>query len=163
VQLTCAYLREALRRRSPGRPCVLGICVSRIDCRYRDAGDAQARMPREFLNWLVDRLRPLAASPGVGEACLFPLSSMGFGTAVERPSRGWDDLTLGEPEWLLGPGPARPFNLTTLLVWSLLAGVLHRPQEDFPPADLPRMAAVCKALRDDLDGIGGWRLPLKAD
>lgn len=161
VQLTCAYLREALRRRRPGRPCALGICVSRIDCRYRDVGDAQARMPREFSNWLAGQVRPLAALPGVGEICLFPLSSLGFDTAVEGPLPGWDEVTRGEPEWRLHRH-ARPFNLTTLLVWAFLVGLLHRRQEDFSPGELPSMTALCKTLRDDLEGLGGWRLPLKS-
>jgi hypothetical protein len=164
VQLTTAYVRTALSRR-PGRPCVLGVVLSRIDQRYHSEQHARQRLPGELSGWLTRQLRDLVGCPEVGEAAVLPVSALGFGTAVACPraaaSAGNGGLACGEREWLLRPGAVpRPFNLLPLAAWSLLAGLRVR-EADGLGAGLPEAIRLCRVLREDLEALGGWQIPLK--
>jgi hypothetical protein len=164
VHLHAGYIRAGLARRRRRRPCVLAVVVNRLDARYGSADEARERLPRELLNWMVPQLRPLSGDACVGAAAVFPVTALGFGATVAQASapRGApaSGLTYGEREWLLRPGHApRAFNLKPLIVWSALAALSHREVEEIP--DLAQIRQACRQLRDDLEALDGWCLPLQ--
>jgi hypothetical protein len=54
---------------------------------------------------------------------------------------------------------ARPYNLDTLLIWTLLFGLLNEEGPGALEADT-EPGRVCRTLCDDLDAIDPWFLPL---
>jgi hypothetical protein len=53
----------------------------------------------------------------------------------------------------------QPHNLGALFLWSLLLGLMNQT----PPGDEsnPKLDALCRALRDDLEASDPWLVPLK--
>jgi hypothetical protein len=60
-----------------------------------------------------------------------------------------------------GDGAMQPFNLKTLVTWSLLAGALPQEIEVAVGDDEPALARVCRMLSDDLEALHGWVVPVK--
>jgi hypothetical protein len=100
-------------------------------------------------------------------AAIIPVSAFGFGTAVPAPeergpavpdrARGFSPLSEGDIEWLLKPSThPQPFNLTALVWWCLMAGLMLQPADD-RAEELTRLA---RALADDLRAMGAWVVPL---
>jgi hypothetical protein len=154
------------------------VVISKIDTRYPSEDDARARMPREFLRWLMKQIKDhVMGNRSVGEIAVFPVSGYGFGTAEVRaqavrdrtapnrealiPHRTDSGLSQGEKEWTLKPGALpRPFNLTPLVVWSLLSGMRYREIEVNGDQE-PVLARVIRKLHSDLDTLNGWTVSLK--
>jgi hypothetical protein len=169
LHLHASYLREALRLRSVGLPCAVAIILAKLDTRFASEAEARAALTDERLRAVVGRLVRIAeGSEKVGMAAIFPLTVFGFGNAVSAPEVveagresgrvGADLLSHGEAEWLLRPNatPA-PFNLTALVWWEIMTGLLLKPV-DGHEQELARLAQM---LQSDLEALEGWFVPLR--
>jgi hypothetical protein len=169
LRLTLAYLREALRLRSPGRPVAVAVVLSKVDTLFEDAEEARASLTDDVLQRALGPLAHLVEkSARVSDAAIIPVTAFGFGNAVLRAEAagregappGSADEPLAEPVWLLRAGVAlRPFNLDALFIWTLLVGLLNRAGHAFEGG--PEVGEVCRMLREDLDAADPWLLPLK--
>jgi hypothetical protein len=169
LQLQAAYLREALKRRSLARPAGLAIAVNKIDAGFGSAREAREALGDDRLRLALARLVRLAeGSVKVGMAAIIPVTAFGFGTTVPAPSaagrdgasaaKGCSPLSEGETEWLLKPDVTpQPYNLTGLVWWCLMAGLLLQPA-DGRQEELGRLA---KMLADDLTAMDAWVVSLK--
>lgn len=112
------------------------------------------------LRGLREWFESLTEIPRVAEAAIFPVSAFGFGTAQELPGtdrRPANDLSYGEREWVLRrEAEQRPYNVTTLVIWSLLAALRQRPI-----SNAEEQTRVCQQLQDTLDRLAGWHIPVK--
>jgi len=168
LQLQAAYLREALKRRSLARPAAFAIVVNKLDAGFGSTNEAREALTDDRLRTALARLVRLAeGSVKVGMAAIIPLSAFGFGTTVPAPSgngrdvaptvKGCSPFSEGETEWLLKPDVTpQPFNLTGLVWWCLMAGLLLQPA-DGRQEELGRLA---KMLADDLRTMDAWVVPL---
>lgn len=168
LHLHASYLREALKVRAPGPPCAVALILHKVDARFVNEAEARAALTDERLRTLLGRLvRIVEGSEKVGQAAIFPISAFGFGNAVPAPeappfevdlvTAGSSLLSHDETEWLLKPNvsPA-PFNLTALVWWELMAGLLLKPA-DGREQDLLRLVEL---LGGDLETMGAWYVPL---
>jgi hypothetical protein len=166
LQLHASFLREALRVRSSPRPCAVALVLTKLDARFANEQEARSVLTDDKLRAALARLVRIATgSEKVGMAGIFPVSAFGFGNAVPAPeagpgsgpAQGYSPLSQGEPEWLLKPhaSPA-PFNLTGLVWWTLMAGLLLKPA-DGTEKELARLANL---LADDLQDMEAWFVPL---
>jgi hypothetical protein len=105
-------------------------------------------------------------STHVGDSIILPVTAFGFGNAVLREDAAdrngtqpsVEDPFGAEAIWLLRDGAVpRPFNLDTLVIWTLLLGLLNQDGEQVKP----EIAEICQMLREDLIGEERWFLPLK--
>jgi hypothetical protein len=100
----------------------------------------------------------------IGLASIIPVSAFGFGTAMptepaeEFPINGGvSPYSEGEVEWLLKPDAApEPFNLTALVWWCLMGGLLFKPADEGGE----ELARVARMLNDDLRAMDAWVVPL---
>jgi hypothetical protein len=168
LRITAAYLREALRLRPSPWPASVALVVSKIDALYRDEEEARRTLTDELLREVLGPLvNVVDRSAHAADAAIFPVTAFGFGNGLlreeddeeqnaEAPA---DDPFGGEPVWLLREGVApQPFNLATLVLWSLLFGLLNQETQwegDTSVTDL------CRLLRDDLDKENHWLVPFK--
>jgi hypothetical protein len=163
VETLLAHGRAALARRDPNRLVTIAVLVSKIDSRYTSAEDARDRLPREFGNWLVRQFRTLATDPGIGDVSVFPVTALGFGTTRERAARAPDGHSRGDRVFVLRPDAhPKPWNLHAAVVWTLLAGVGHRPRDEFGD-DAAAVVELARRLRNDLAPLNGWRIPVKGE
>jgi hypothetical protein len=170
LRLTLAYLREALRLRSRQEPVAVALVLGKIDTLFANADEARASLTEEVLRAsfgpLVDLIEQ---SPRVSDGAIIPVTTFGFGNAV-RGQDGTarqgvppedDDPFGSEPIWLLREGvSAQPDNLDTLLIWTLLFGLLNQTGPGVLEADTD-LGKICRALAEDLDAINPWFLRLK--
>src|SRR5262249_30878562 len=115
-------------------------------------------------------LHLIEQSSRVSDTVIIPVSSFGFGNAILRAEGGEregahpepeDDPFASEPIWLLREGvSAQPFNLDTLLTWTLLFGLLNQTGPGILEADTD-LGQICRTLAEDLDAINPWFLRLK--
>jgi hypothetical protein len=170
LQLQAAYLREALKRRPAARPAALALVINKIDTCFASAREARDALTDERLRTALARLVRLAeGSTKVGMAAIIPVSAFGFGTTVSAAAssngrdpvsttRGASPLSEGETEWLLKPDTTpQPFNLTGMVWWCLMAGLLLQPA-DGRQQELARLARM---LADDLESMDAWFVPLR--
>lgn len=172
--LTKSYLREALRWRTNSRPCSVAIVMTKIDTLFENEDEARAQLPDERL---IEALRPLVnmvlASEKVSQAAIFPVTAFGFGNAIVRqlssettqavtgPRSSAGPLEDEESEWILKPGVTpEPFNVASLIVWSLLAGMLYQ-EVDVDEDGEAAMARICRMLHSDLETLNGWHVPIR--
>jgi len=97
------------------------------------------------------------------------VTAFGFGNAVlreggehpEAEAADEADPFGAEPTWLLREGAvSRPFNLDTLVIWTLLFGLVN--QETAPGGeDQAELISLTRMLRDDLLGEDRWFVTLK--
>jgi hypothetical protein len=171
LHITLAYLREALRLRSREQPVAVALVLSKIDALFKDADEARRSLTDDVLRTSFGPLVHLVEqSPRVSDAVIIPVSSFGFGNAVPREDTTpreeghpeSDDEPFGsEPIWLLREGvSARPYNLDTLFVWTLLFGLLNDEGPDVLEEDT-KLGRICRTLCEDLGAIAPWFLPLK--
>jgi hypothetical protein len=172
LRITGAYLREALRLRTLPQPAAVALVLSKIDTLFKDADEARAALPDDTLLGALGPLTHLVeTSSHVSDAVILPASAFGFGNAVlhePKPGReaphaeGADEGPFGaEPTWLLREGAVpRPFNLDTLVVWTLLFGLLNQDGGVGLEAD-SELGGLCRMLREDLLGEERWFVPLK--
>jgi hypothetical protein len=171
LRITGAYLREALRLRPSDQPVAVALVISKIDTLFQDADEARTALSDDVLRGALGPLvntvdRSTRATDGV----IIPVTAFGFGNAVLRQGEGQGDETPpptgadpfgAEPVWLLRDGEApRPFNLDTLLIWTLLLGLLNQDRHN-APEQASETAGICRMLREDLEGEDRWFLPLK--
>jgi hypothetical protein len=170
LRITSAYLREALRLRPAEQPAAVALVLTKIDTLFKDEEEARAALTDDLLRGALGPLVHLVAkSARVADAAILPVTAFGFGNAVlreeggragERPAAS-DDPFGPEPVWLLREGvPPRPYNLDTLVIWTLLLGLLNqegRPGQE-QKADISELYQM---LRDDLDAEDRWLVPLK--
>ena len=170
LRLTLAYLREALRLREREQPVALALVLSKIDVLFKDADEARDALTEEVLRTSFGPLVHLVEqSPQVSDAVIIPVSAFGFGNAVLREDgagregahpESEDDPFASEPIWLLREGvSARPYNLDTLFLWTLLFGLLNEEGPGALEADT-ELGRLCRTLCDDLDAIDPWLLSL---
>ena len=178
LRLSVAYLRESLRLRQNPRTCSVAIALTKLDSLFTSAEEAKSQLEKDHL---CEVLRPLVnlimASKGVGQAAIFPTSAFGFGNAVPRPVEQTGNgkvaeaphngkaavaLEQGETEWILRPGASpQPYNLTALVVWSMLRGMLYQDVEVDDDQGEHALAQICESLAKDLSSLDGWCVPLK--
>lgn len=175
LKMAGAYITASLQKRAPERPVSLAIVVNKIDTLSSTEQAARRSLSDEvLLKELQSIVQLVKNTPEIAHAAIFPVSVLGFGNAVERePLPAEDDAEAGEPlsaraieaAWCIDQGRAiEPFNLQSLLLWSLLAGALEQRIE--LPADCdqePALARVCRLLSEDLATSGGWVIPVKGD
>jgi hypothetical protein len=170
LRITIAYLREALRLRTLKQPAAVALALSKIDAPFEDVEEARASLTDDVLRKALGPLVNLIEqSARVSDAAVIPVTAFGFGNAVLRESAGGrdgappesaDQTFGGEPIWLLREGVApQPFNLDTLLLWTLHFGLLNQTGGDVEAE--PEIEALCRMLRDDLDAGDPWLLSLK--
>jgi hypothetical protein len=172
LHIALAYLREALRLRTREQPAAVALVLSKIDAPFQTVEQARAALTDDVLR---DALGPLVhlieQSTNVSDAAIIPTSALGFGNTVRResgtdrheaPPESADDPFGSEPIWLLREGAsARPFNLETLFLWTLLLGLLRQAG---PGAETDEdVAAVCRMLGEDLEAGDPWLVPLKGE
>ena len=171
LHITLAYLREALRLRAREHPVAVVLLLSKIDAMFNDADEARRSLTEEVLrNSFGPLVHLIEQSPQVSHSVIIPVSSFGFGNAVLRKEGGpregahpeSEDEPFGsEPIWLLREGAsARPYNLDTLLVWTLLFGLLNEEGPGVLEEDT-ELGRICRKLCQDLDAIEPWFLSLK--
>lgn len=169
LRITLAYLREALRLRTLKQPAAVALVLSKTDALFATAEEARAALTDDVLRRALGPLVQLIEqSEHVSDAAAFPSSAFGFGKAVLRADGGERHEAPGsseepfgdEPIWLLKEGEApQPHNLGALFLWSLLLGLMNQtaPGEESEP----KLDALCRALRDDLEASDPWLVPLK--
>jgi hypothetical protein len=169
LRITLAYLREALRLRTLAQPVAVALVLSKIDTLFGSAEEARAALSDEVLHSALGPLVHLVdTSARVSDAVIIPVTSFGFGNAVlsepddtsaeKQPEA--DEPFGAEPIWLLRPGvTSQPFNLDTLLVWTLLFGLRH--QEAPGIAAEPETEEICRKLHEDLSLADPWLHSLK--
>jgi hypothetical protein len=170
LRITLAYLREALRLRSLEGPVAVALVLTKIDTLLETADEARASLTEEVLRTSFGPLVHLIErSPRVSDGVIIPVTTFGFGNAVrrqdgtagERVPPEDDDPFASEPIWLLREGvSAQPYNLDTLLIWTLLFGLLNQTGPGVLEADTD-LGKICRALAEDLDAIDPWFLRLK--
>jgi hypothetical protein len=171
LRITSAYLREALRLRTLDAPAAVALVLSKIDTLFADADEARGALPDDVLrNALGPLVHLVGKSSHVADAVILPVTAFGFGNAVlrsqgggpgEAPVDAAGDPFAAEPTWLLKEGAVpRPYNLDTLVVWTLLFGLLNQ-NADNGPEGKSEVGELCRLLRDDLLGEERWFLPLK--
>ena len=170
LRITLAYLREALRLRALEEPVALALVLSKMDVLFASAEEARMALTDQVLR---DSFGPLVhlveQSARIGDAVIIPVTIFGFGNAVLRddgdgrhgaPPDMEDEPFAAEPIWLLRDGASvDPYNLDTLFLWTLLAGLLG--QADGAPSDETETAQLCRTLAEDLRAIDPWMLSLK--
>jgi hypothetical protein len=165
--ITLAYLREALRLRTLKQPTAVALVLSKTDAMFATPAAAREALTEGVLHLALGPLINLIEqSRRVSDAAIIPVTAFGFGKAVMRPDGGDRHEAPGsveepfgdEPIWLLKEGESpQPSNLDTLLLWSLLLGMMNQ-------ADLetnPELDTICRMLRDDLEGGDLWLVPIK--
>jgi len=171
LRITIAYLREALRLRSLEQSVSVALVLSKIDMLFKDPEEARAALTDEVL---LDAFGPLVhlidTSAHVADAAIIPVTAFGFGNAVLREGGGEragvspdlaDEPFGAEPIWLLREGVApHPFNLDTLLLWTLLFGLLDEAGSEVM-AGQSQLSAIWRMLQADLETSNPWFLPLK--
>jgi hypothetical protein len=171
LRITLAYLREALRLRSRQQPVAVALVLSKIDALFQDADEARKGLTDDVLRASFGPLVHLVEqSPQVSDAVIIPVSSFGFGNAVlreestsreERHPESEEEPFGSEPIWLLREGvSARPYNLDTIFLWTLLFGLLNEQGSDALEEDT-EIGRICRTLYADLEAVDPWYLPLK--
>jgi len=150
-------------------PVSVALVLSKIDTLFKDADEARDGLNDETLRSTLGPLVHLVeTSARVSDAIILPVSAFGFGNAVlrsqapgeEQPS-SLEDPFGAEATWLLKEGtPPRPYNLDTLVVWTLLYGLLNQITPTSPDVGSPERD-LCRMLRDDLETDDRWFLTLK--
>ena len=169
LRITSAFLREALRLRTLQYPVAVALVLSKIDTLFSDVEEARAGLNNDTLRSSLGPLVHLVeTSTHVSDAIIVPVSAFGFGNAVLRPQEQEaavpsvvEDPFGAEATWLLKEGTSpRPFNLDTLVVWTLLYGLLNQITPTSP--DLGSTdRELCRMLREDLQTEGHWFQTLK--
>ena len=170
VTLASSYLQQALAMRDPDSPCAVAIVGTKIDILADSAERARESITEETLRDCFDPLvRMVQDSKRVRHAAIIPVSSTGFGTmrlmeGVTRPSVPGEKpgaLTGAEPPYILKAGTMPlPFNVRTLLAWTLWAGAL--PQKVDPQGDdIPELNAVIGQLENQLKADDAWLIPIR--
>jgi hypothetical protein len=169
LQLHASYLREAINLRATPLPCAVALILNKIDTRFASAKEARAALTDDRLRTALNRLvRISETSDKVGLAAIFPLTSFGFDNAVaaetavpDRNGHGYAGASLlsaGETEWLLKPDATpSPYNLTGLVWWEIMAGLLLKPH-DGREREFARLAEM---LHVDLRSMAAWYIPLQ--
>src|SRR5262249_39586746 len=156
------------RLRSLKQPAAVALVLSKIDTLFKDAEEARASLTDDVLRKALGPLVHLIQqSSRVSDAVIIPVTAFGFGNAVRRESaterngaapEAEDDPFGSEPIWLLREGTApQPFNLDTLLLWTLFFG-LHNQRQHDEESDIDQ---ICRKLQDDLESADPWLLVLK--
>lgn len=165
LRITQAYLREALRLRTARQPAAVALVLTKTDALFPDAAAARDALTDDVLRRALGPLVQLIeGSAHVTDAAVFPVTAFGYGKAVLRAEAGDRHGAPGsaaepfgdEPTWLLRDGEAaEPHNLDTLLLWSILLGLMNR-DGGTPAAD-----AISRVWRDDLEAGDPWLVPIK--
>jgi hypothetical protein len=171
LRITLAYLREALRLRSLEQRTAVALVLSKIDTLFKDAEEARASLTDDVLRTSFGPLVHLIEqSPRAADAVIIPVTAFGFGNAVLREEGsgqqgGRPDTDEGpfgsEPTWLLREGASpEPYNLDTLVVWTLLFGLLNQAGHEVIEEDT-ELGQICRTLAHDLEAIDPWLLSVK--
>ncbi|MCI0462379.1 MAG: hypothetical protein L0Z62_35960 [Gemmataceae bacterium] len=167
LRITSAYLREALRLRTMERPAAVALVLTKIDTLFKDADEARAALSDETLQ---SALGPVAhlVNLAVSDAVILPVTSFGFNNAVLLAQPGEregmlervEDPFAAEPVWLLKEGSSpRPYNLDTLVIWTLLFGLGN--QRPGGSERSPEVDDLREMLRQDLVAEDRWFLTIK--
>jgi hypothetical protein len=170
LRISVAYVREALRLRTLTRPAAVALVLSKTDAMFDSPAAARRALTDDVLHKALGPLVQLIEqSDHVSDAAIIPTTAFGFGKAVLRDDGGErhgaepgsaDEPFGDEPIWLLKDGESpEPYNLDALFLWSLLIGLLNQSE---PGSELdPKVDAVCRMLRDDLETGDPWLVPVK--
>jgi hypothetical protein len=168
LTILAPYVRAALNGRRSEHKLAVALILTKPDGAFETAEEAREALTNERLRAMLHRLvRLLEGSDSVGQAAIFVTSAFGYGKAqrVEQapasngaaPPKGFSLLSEGEPEWLLKEGEMpQPHNLTALVWWSIMAGLLLKKAGP-RGAELARTAQM---LRADLEAMQAWYVPL---
>jgi hypothetical protein len=169
-QLYETTLRSVLQQRRPDWPLAVALVVNRLDAAFPSETEAQAKLTDEVLQEMLGPLvNLLTRSKKVGAAAIFPTTFFGFGNAVvqaptgqasAKPAAGSSPHSRGEPDFTLKPGALpRPYNLTPLVWWSLLTGLMLQDMRG-KDAQVSDLEDVTNRLRADLEWMNAWYIPL---
>lgn len=178
LKMYAAYLTEGLRKGDRRKPVSVAILINKVDTLFDDEQAARAALTDSLLRASFETLiQVIDHEPRIVNAAIFPVSAFGFGNAVARKAgpeaaaqanqenRPWQVTTRGglEQEYGIQDGRSiEPFNLQSVILWSLLAAAL--PKEIDMPHDRgvePALVRTCRMLREDLTAQNGWFVPLK--
>jgi hypothetical protein len=148
----------------------VALILNKLDTRFTNEAEARAALTDERLRTVLGRLVRIAeGSAKVGLAAIFPITAFGFGNAVPAPAPaeasrngngvadGASLLSHGETEWLLKPNATPvPFNLTALVWWEIMAGLLLKPADGREQ----ELARIAQMLQGDLDAMDAWQVAL---
>lgn len=155
LTVSMTFLHEALVNSKTGSPRAVVIVPTKLDCLWVSAAAAQSELSDQALRVMFAPLiNVINRSDRVDFAAITPTSAFGFGntriegSTVERATYHGEDEDLG-----ILMGELQPFNVITMVVWSLLAGL--RCLNDSSMSD------VESNLRDDLASLNGWVVPIK--
>jgi hypothetical protein len=170
LKITTGYLRKALELRSGQTPCAVGVILTRVDTLFESPAQVMEGLTPDMLRRLLTPLITLVSMASkVSDAAVIPTASFGFGNAVRKPETARPTKpgeTAGprvreDAVWILRPDArVTPFNLDTLAVWTLLHGLVKEKVVAESETEAV-LGNVVRLLRDDLDGINGFYVPIK--
>src|SRR4051812_5626054 len=155
VEIVKGYVREAIKNRSGVHKISVGIVLTKADA----AGDdEESEATRKNLNKLMDKAASrfstlLERESKVWSACVFPVSSFGFGTSEDRDNVSTFSRDNARKA-VLTNGRLQPWNIEKLLLWSLICGLEQprpRRSEELDGLDL----AVSRRLSPALNRMTG--------
>lgn len=174
LRITNAYLKEVLRHRSIDDRCAVALVLTKLDTLFPDSDDAYQNLTAEVLRRSLSPLvNTIQVSKKVTDAAIFPVSAFGFGNGVLRERHATDvegdgqdhadfDPFPDEPVWLLREGAMQePFNLTGLVLWSLMFGMMNQEVCVTSNDREPGPASICRQLMDDFRDCPKWYIPVK--
>jgi len=170
LKITTGYLRKALELRSGQNPCAVAVVLTRLDTLFESPDQAVEGLTPEMLRRLLTPLITLVGMASkVSDAAVIPTASFGFGNAVRKPevprpagrSEPAAPRVREDAVWILRPDArVMPFNLDTLAVWTLMHGLVKEKVVAGSETETV-LGNVVRLLRDDLDGINGFYVPIK--
>jgi len=161
-------LRKVLNCRRSARKVAVALVLSKPDAAFSSPEEAKSALTDERLRGMLHRIVTLLeSSDRVGLAAIIPVSSFGYGKARKletnseaptgEPDKGFSLLSQGEEEWVLKSGEMpTPHNLSTLVWWSLMAGIALKPAD----SNAQRLAQTARMLAEDLKNTNAWFVPL---
>ncbi len=163
LKITNTYLRKALELHGRNERCSVAIVPTKLDGLFNNQADARRRLTDDILRHSFDPLvQTVLRSDRVASAAIIPTSALGWDRArrlEERPINPEfeeDPERDEEPQWVLKDGAYPvPYNVDTLITWTLLAGLL--PQEvECRGQQEPPLASTARALGNDLQHADAW-------
>lgn len=163
---TRSYLRAALNARTAKHPSSVVVVLTKVDGMFETAEQARAQLDDRTLTRLVEPLVNVCLSDAVSQVAICPVSAVGFGNAVRMD--GTNDAQRSEPRtdepgYRLGAdATTEPFNLATLLVYSMVAGLMPKEVDAESPSG-KALVQTLQRLTGDLNALNGWLVPVKKD
>ena len=172
-------LQEAIRNSNRKTPLSVAVLLNKVDTLCPTEQTAREQLSDDLLCAEVqDLIHVLQRNALIENAALFPVSAFGFGKTEIRAKQPREtdngDSGRGPAVWQRTARSEEhayevrkgesidPFNVKTVLLWSLLASMMHREVDCVDGEEIP-LATVCGKLMGDLRDCDGWFVTLKGD